>query len=116
MDETAALTQILAGAHRDNGDDATLLRVPGGVACISTDSTVEGVHAPLGTAVEALGRRAVARALSDLAAMGAVPVAVTCAVQVPPGRWADAVAAMGGARSVARERGCDVVGGDLTAL
>ncbi|MCW2961133.1 MAG: thiL [Thermoleophilia bacterium] len=114
--ERELLDGLLATAHVDNGDDAAPLRIPSGIACMSTDATVAGVHAPLATTPHALGRRAVARALSDLAAMGAAPVAVTVAQLVPAGRWDDAQAAAAGARELARERGCDVVGGDVCEI
>src|SRR5688500_10576398 len=96
-DEDAAVARALGVTSSRNGDDAAVLRIGGGALCVSTDSTVEGIHAPLGTTPRALGRRAAARALSDLAAMGAAPVAITCAVHVPDGRWADATAAVEGA-------------------
>ena len=56
------------------GDDAALLRVPPGlelVVCV--DTLIEGVHCPVGTKATAVGHKALAVNLSDLAAMGAEP-------------------------------------------
>lgn len=114
-DEAGAVARILASGARANGDDAALLRIPGGSACVSTDTTIAGVHAPAGTHPHALGRRAAARALSDMAAMAARPAAVLCAVVTPGGGWNAAVAAANGVRERARETGCELVGGDMSA-
>jgi thiamine-monophosphate kinase len=112
-DETAAVAHVLALTGRVNGDDAAVLRIGGGATCISTDSTIAGVHAPLDTPPHALGRRAAARAISDMAAMGAAPFAITCAVHVPDDGWDDAVAAVDGVRERAAEQGAELVGGDF---
>lgn len=116
-DEAQAIARVLSAGSELNGDDAASLRVGGGAVCVSTDSTVAGVHAPVGTPPRALGRRAAARALSDLAAMGAAPVALTCAVHVPRSEgWTDAVLAVEGARERAAEQGAELVGGDFTRV
>ena len=55
------------------GDDAAVVRA-GGVAAVSTDVMVDGTHFRLGQATpEDAGWRALAGALSDVAAMGAAP-------------------------------------------
>jgi thiamine-monophosphate kinase len=68
------------------GDDAAVLRTRANEdVVVSTDALVEGVHfrwseEPAG----AIGRRALAAALSDLAAMGARPLGVVIALAAPP--------------------------------
>lgn len=67
------------------GDDAAILRVPrGDVLVASVDSAVEGRHfrADWLTPRE-VGYRAIAAALSDLAAMAAQPIGVLVAIVVP---------------------------------
>ena len=67
------------------GDDCAVVRA-GGVAAVSTDVMVDGTHFRLGqgwTARDA-GHRALAGALSDLAAMGAEPGEAYLSVVVPP--------------------------------
>jgi thiamine-monophosphate kinase len=67
------------------GDDAALLNVPRGDALVaSVDSAVEGKHfKPEWLTPREISYRAVAAALSDLAAMAAHPVGVLVALTVP---------------------------------
>jgi thiamine-monophosphate kinase len=66
------------------GDDCALIDVtPGKQLAISTDTLVAGVHFFLDTAAEALGHKALAVNLSDLAAMGAMPKFFTLALTLP---------------------------------
>jgi len=98
------------------GDDAAVLELPGErelVAC--TDSVVEGVHFPSGTSPAAVGYKALAVNLSDLAAMGAQPAWFLLALTLPRGdrEWLDAFA-----RAMARlaaESGIYLAGGDMTS-
>ncbi len=112
-DEASAVARILQLTGPGNGDDAAILRPGASPVCVSTDSTVAGIHAPRGTTPHALGRRAAARALSDLAAMGAAPLAMTCAVHVPADGWSDAVALVEGICARGSEQQAPLVGGDL---
>lgn len=113
--EDRVAARILAASASGNGDDTATLAVPGARVCVSTDSTVAGVHAPRTTSPHALGRRAAARALSDLAACAARPIGLTCAVLVPPDSWDFVEDALAGVRERALEQGCDLVGGDLAS-
>lgn len=74
------------------GDDAALLRVdPDHQLVVTTDVLVDGVHFSIGhaspdsitTSPEDAGWRAIAANLSDLAAMGADPIAVTIGLSLP---------------------------------
>lgn len=67
------------------GDDAAVLAPePGFEIVVSTDACVEGVHFRFATrAPEVVGHDALVANLSDLAAMGARPIAFTCAIQAP---------------------------------
>src|SRR3954471_10850385 len=67
-----------------SGDDAAV-SVPGGATATSVDALVEGVHFRRDSAgLSQIGRKALATALSDLAAMGAEPGEAYVAVGVPP--------------------------------
>jgi thiamine-monophosphate kinase len=89
------------------GDDGAVLD-DGTVA--STDVLVEGVHFDLGrTSARDVGHRAATANLSDLAAMGARPVALLAAFGLPPG-FEDAPAIAAGMS----EHGVPVAGGDLS--
>ncbi|MBA6411555.1 thiamine-phosphate kinase [Parahaliea sp. F7430] len=66
------------------GDDCAILKLqPGERLATSIDTLVEAVHFPAEAFPEDLGFRAVAVAASDLAAMGAKPVAMTLALSLP---------------------------------
>jgi len=99
------------------GDDAAILRLDGSeFLVVSADLSVEGVHFRREwTTWESIGFRAIAAALSDLAAMAARPIGVLVSVAVPPeldtGNL-DAVAR--GMGLCLREQGASLLGGDLS--
>ena len=101
------------------GDDCALLAAPPGQQlAVSSDMLVEGRHFLAEVEPAALGHKALAVNLSDLAAMGAQPLAFTLALALPPERagdaaWLDAFA--GGLMQLAAEHGCALIGGDTTA-
>ena len=96
------------------GDDAAMLRCPRGERLlITTDTLNEGVHFPAGTPAHAVGYRALAVSLSDLAAMAARPLwaAVTLSVPTADEDWLGGFA--DGFYLLADEHGVRVVGGDF---
>lgn len=68
------------------GDDCALLRArPGEDIAVTTDLSIEGRHFRLAWhPPESIGHRALARGLSDLAAMGARPLAAFLSLGLPP--------------------------------
>ena len=62
------------------GDDCAILQIPAGSqTLVTTDFSLEGVHFRREWhPAEAVGHRCLARGLSDIAAMGGVPVAAFC--------------------------------------
>jgi thiamine-monophosphate kinase len=99
-------------------DDAAVVDVPGGgPVVVSVDSVVEGVHVDLSVCTPAdVGWKALMRALSDLAAMGAAPLGALVALCVPGGSGDGemAVGVMSGVAEASAATGCPVVGGDLS--
>ncbi len=99
------------------GDDCAVLPLDGDEALVfTTDLLVENVHF-LRSAASAreVGRKALAVNLSDIAAMGARPVATLLSLALPPdaaGTWAEEF--MEGYRSLSEESGAALVGGDTT--
>jgi len=66
------------------GDDCAVVNVPNGMSlCLSVDAMVEGVHFPAGCSARHIAYRALAAALSDLAAMGATPSHFTLSLTLP---------------------------------
>lgn len=66
----------------DSGDDAAVVRIEGD-AVLKTDAVIEGVHFLSRAKPEDVGHKAVARALSDIAAMGCRPAFAVVAMAVP---------------------------------
>jgi len=98
------------------GDDCAL--IDAGPLAISTDMLVEGRHFFPDADPAALGHKALAVNLSDLAAMGAEPLGFTLALALPPERagdlqWCEAFAA--GMFALADAQACALIGGDTTA-
>jgi thiamine-monophosphate kinase len=93
------------------GDDCCVW-TPRGPTCLSTDTVVEGRHFRATDAADAIGEKAAAAALSDLAAMGARPVGAVVALCCPS-RW-DANAIMDGVIAVLKQYDCPLLGGDTT--
>lgn len=95
------------------GDDAALLDVPAGHALVAAmDTIVEGIHFPVGTVPQAIGHRALAVNLSDLAAMGADAAWALLSLSLPrsdPSWLADFAA---GFHALADRFGVALVGGD----
>ncbi|MFC4862220.1 thiamine-phosphate kinase [Pseudomonas sp. MAHUQ-62] len=97
------------------GDDCALLQLPAGEQlAISTDTLVAGVHFPDDADPFLLGQRALAVSASDLAAMGAKPIAFTLALTLPDARadWLEGFAR--GLCAMASDCGIGLVGGDTT--
>lgn len=97
------------------GDDCALLAVPPGEQlAISTDTLVAGVHFADPCDPFLLGQRSLAVAVSDLAAMGATPIAFTLALTLPTvtADWLEAYAR--GLSLMAQRCGVALVGGDTT--
>lgn len=98
------------------GDDGALLDVPAGEQLVlSVDTTVEGVHFRRGWITpHELGYRATMAALSDIAAMGAVPSGVAVALSLPDAWRDDFVALCDGIGEATRVAGARIIGGDLS--
>ncbi|HPQ94609.1 MAG: thiamine-phosphate kinase [Thiothrix sp.] len=97
------------------GDDAALL-IPAAheQLVVTVDTLVSGVHFPEQTPAHAIGHKALAVNLSDLAAMGATPCWFTLALTLPQAddTWLRDFST--GLSSLARQHGIYLVGGDTT--
>jgi len=98
-----------------SGDDAAVVRA-GERAVVSVDAVVEGVHFELSThSYGDVGHKALATALSDLAAMGVPAGEAYVALGLPAGTPDDDVLELARAMEELAERtGTSVVGGDVT--
>ena len=108
-------TRPAARAVLGVGDDCALLQPPVGMQlAISSDMLVEGRHFFADVDPFALGHKALAVNLSDLAACGARPLAFTLALALPrvDEAWLEAFSR--GLLTLADLHGCELVGGDTT--
>jgi len=97
------------------GDDCALLQPkPGMQLAISSDMLVSGRHFFPDVDPHALGHKALAVNLSDLAACGARPTAFTLALALPQARaeWLEPFSQ--GLLALADLHGCELIGGDTT--
>ena len=97
------------------GDDCALLQVPPGkVLAVSSDTLVSGRHFSPDADPEALGHKALAVNLSDLAAMGAEPAWASLCITLPSPDETWLARFMRGFSRLAEEFGVQLVGGDTT--
>jgi thiamine-monophosphate kinase len=100
------------------GDDAAVVRARP-LQVTSVDAMVDGVHFRLGhprVTPADVGHRALAAALSDLAAMAADAGEAYVALGIPPGLGREAVLDLvGGMEALAARTGTTIAGGDLVA-
>ena len=106
---------VIAGA----GDDCAVLDlgVPDRLVLFKTDAVVEGSHFTRDTPPEKIGHKALARCLSDIAAMGGTPNSAVVTLGLPPGFDVGRVERVyAGMSEVARRHEVAIVGGETTTL
>jgi thiamine-monophosphate kinase len=104
---------VVAGA----GDDCAVLNlgVPDSLVLFKTDAVVEGFHFTRETPPEKIGRKALARCLSDIAAMAGTPTAALVTIALPETFDAEFVPKIyDGMNALACEHGVAIVGGETT--
>jgi thiamine-monophosphate kinase len=99
------------------GDDAACVEAISHSILLTSDLLIENVHFKLSwTSPFALGYKAVAVNLSDIAAMGGVPLYLVLALGLPPTFHVNEVHRMyRGMRSACAETGVSLVGGDTSS-
>jgi len=100
------------------GDDCAVLDMglPGRLQLFKTDAVVEGVHFAADAAAEKVGHKALARCLSDIAAMAGTPTAALITIGLPSRfQFARVRAIYAGMSALARRHEVAIVGGETTA-
>jgi thiamine-monophosphate kinase len=104
---------VVAGA----GDDCAVLdlSVPGKLILFKTDAIVEDFHFTKEMPPEKIGRKALARGLSDIAAMAGTPTAALVTIALPKNFDAEFVEKIyDGLNALAKKSGVAIVGGETT--
>ena len=101
------------------GDDCAVLPSadPKKFLLYTCDPVVEGIHFLPGTPARQIGWKAMARNLSDIAAMGGRPLWAVVSIGLRPNtsvRWVEQLYA--GLHAAARKFDCQIVGGDTTRV
>jgi thiamine-monophosphate kinase len=97
------------------GDDAALLNgATGKQLAISVDTLVAGVHFPVDGPARLIAHKALRSNLSDLAAMGATPLAYTLALTLPTADRSWLAEFSAGLREVGNDFPIALIGGDTT--
>jgi thiamine-monophosphate kinase len=102
--------ELIAGI----GDDCAIIRQRGAKTdlLVTTDMTIEGVHFRASDEPEYVGRKALARGLSDIAAMGGEPKFCFVSIAAPSEAIVDRLYA--GLLPLAEETRTTIAGGDLS--
>jgi thiamine-monophosphate kinase len=109
----ASNSTVLTGA----GDDCAVLDLglPDRCLLFKTDAVVEGIHFNATARPEQIGRKALGRCLSDIAAMGGRPQSALITLALPNGFDAKRIVAIyDGINALARRFGVAIAGGETT--
>lgn len=113
----SGILSTTAGVVQGIGDDCAVVRDPAAPASdwvLTSDPVIEGTHFTPATEPRAVGHKALARALSDIAAMGATPSFALVDIAAPGKtqfEWLEEL--YRGTDLVAQRFSCPILGGDL---
>jgi len=123
MTEIELITKLTADLPTDEsvltgtGDDCAVLEIGGLKILFKTDAIVEGIHFERDTPPEQIGRKALARALSDIAAMAGTPSHALVTLGRCEKHDPEHLARIyDGLKSLAAEHAVNIVGGEVTTL
>lgn len=108
-DLSGSFAQVVVGP----GDDCAVVRTPA-ESLLKVDQVIEGRHFVRGTPIDLIARKAIARPVSDVAAMAGRPLAALASASIPES-FAQADALFDACAAWARRFGCPLVGGDISA-
>ena len=111
--DRAGAPRLSPGMTVGSGDDAAIIE-RSGASATSVDALVEDVHFRIPPfTLEAVGRKALAVALSDLAAVGAEPAEAYVQLGLPARYEERALELADGFAAIAAEHGVAIAGGDV---
>lgn len=99
------------------GDDCAVVRIGNSECLLTVDQVIEGRHFLKGTPLDLVARKAIARSVSDIAAMAGAPVCALATGALPRGfPQSDADALFESMKKWAEHWDCPLVGGDIASL
>jgi thiamine-monophosphate kinase len=123
MNESGLINKLTADLLADEtviagpGDDCAVLELYGQKLLFKTDAIVEGVHFDSEAPPEQIGRKALARPLSDIAAMGGTPSHALITLGINTSIKENYIEAVyTGVKNCAVQYGVNIVGGETTTL
>ena len=96
------------------GDDGAVIDVGGERLILTVDQLVAGRHYDKSTPLDLVARKAIARSVSDIAAMGGRPTHALATGCLPPG-FTEADHLFDRMAAWARDFGCPLIGGDIAS-
>jgi len=98
------------------GDDMGAVRIGDTIVLVTVDQVADGVHVDTtATSLQSVGRKAITRSLSDVAAMAAKPLGAVAAASLPRNFHSDDAQQLCDAmRRTAQEYDCPLIGGDVS--
>jgi len=123
VSEIDLIARLTAGLNVEDsvvvgsGDDCAVidLGITDDYCLFKTDAIVEDVHFAPNTPAEMIGHKAIARPLSDIAAMGGTPTHALITLGLPDKHCEDRIATIyEGAKAIAVEHKTSIVGGETT--
>ena len=123
MDEFELISRLTRSLPRNEsvvvgaGDDCAVLDfgLPDRLVLFKTDAVVEGIHYAPEATPEQIGHKALARCLSDIAAMGGIPGAAVISLGLPRQFEAEFIErTYAGINALARRHEVAIVGGETT--
>jgi thiamine-monophosphate kinase len=121
LGEDALVQQIIASLPQDErvllgpGDDCAVVRGSENAQLLKVDAIVQDVHFTLDTEPRLIGRKALARAISDIAAMGGIPEHALVTLILPPETEASFVQQLYlGMSAIAARYEINIVGGETS--
>ena len=121
MHESQLLSHIYArsaanvpGVLVGPGDDAAVVEIAGTQLLLTTDQLIEGRHYDLATPLDAIAHKALARSVSDIAAMGGSPAFALVTAALPQ-NFQGANELFDFMHTAATNLACPLVGGDISS-
>ncbi len=123
LSETDLIQRLTRGLPADGsvltgpGDDCAVLNWDGAKLLFKTDALVEGIHFERNAPPQSIGHKALARALSDIAAMGGTPTHALVTLGMNTDMDTALIEAIyDGLRQCAAKFAVNIVGGETTTL